>query len=159
MLNINIYSIQINYFLEINLGLLWSKTEDYLSKISFFFASFIATCIWVIEIVPGIHEEKLIFYRERAAKATTTFTSWISMGLPMILMSFIICVVYSVPAYLLAGLRGDITHFLIYLLTLYLGIVIHILLQYLTAGISPNQMIHTLIFPGLIIPIEVKEFF
>jgi ABC-type multidrug transport system ATPase subunit len=127
-------------------GLLWRQSDGFLSVISFFFASFIATCVWVIEIVPGLHEEKIIFYRERAANATSTFASWVSMGLPTILMSFVICVAFSLPAYYLSGLRPDISHFVIYLLILYLGVVIHITMQYLCAAMTPNAMIHTLIF-------------
>ena len=136
-------------------GLLWRQTEGFLSIISFFFASFIATCVWVIEIVPGLHEEKIIFYRERAANATSTFASWVSMGLPTILMSFVISFAFAMPAYYLSGLRPDISHFVIYLLVVYLGVIIHIMIQYLCASLTPNPMIHTLIFPGLAIPFEV----
>lgn len=140
------------------LGLLWSNSDDYLSKISFFFASFVATCVWVIEIVPGIHEEKLIFYRERASYATTTFATWLAMGLPIMLISFVICLVYSIPACFIADLRSSPKNYFIFLFTLYLGVIIHISFQYLTAGLTPNPMIHTLIFPGLIIPFEVYFF-
>jgi hypothetical protein len=137
------------------LGLLWKNSDGYTSSISFFFASFVVTCVWVIEIVPGLHEEKVIFYRERAALATTTFATWFSMGLPMLFMSLIICVAFTLPAYFLSGLRTGVTHYLVYFSVLYLGVIVHILMQYLTAGITPNPMIHTLIFPGLIIPFEV----
>jgi hypothetical protein len=112
--------------------------------------------VWVIEIVPGLHEEKIIFYRERSAHATTTVATWLSMGLPMFFMSAIICLAYTLPAYYLSALRPGLGHYLIYFLVLYLGMVVHILLQYLTAGLTPNPMIHTLIFPGLAIPFEVS---
>jgi hypothetical protein len=112
--------------------------------------------VWVIEIVPGLHEEKIIFYRERAANATSTFSSWISIGLPTLFMSFIICAAFGLPAYYLSGLRPDLTHFVIYLSVLYLNVVIHIMIQYLCAALTPNAMIHTLIFPGLAIPYEAR---
>jgi hypothetical protein len=138
------------------LGLLWKNSDDFISKISYFFACFVATIVWLIEIVPGIHEEKLIFYRERAAKATTTFASWIAMGLPMIAISSFICLLFSIPAALIGGLQSDIEHFLKFFLIIYLGVIIHIAIQYLCAAISPSPMIHTLLFPGIIFPFEVK---
>lgn len=141
------------------LGLLWSESEGYLSTISFFFASFVATCVWVIEIVPGLHDERIIFYRERAANATTTFATWLSMGLIMSIMALFICVTFAIPAYFLSGFTLRASQFLVYLCILYLGVIIHLNIQYLCAGFTPNPMIHTLVFPGITIPFEVHTFF
>lgn len=128
-----------------------------MQQIPLFFASYIATVVWLIEITPGVHEDRLIFYRERSANATSNFASWIAMGLPMIAVSSVVCVFYCVPVYWLAGLRGGVHHFLVFYLGIYVLMIFHVLLQYFVAALTPSPMIHTLLFPGVTIPFEVSD--
>jgi hypothetical protein len=138
-------------------GLLWSKSEDFSQQIPLFFSCFIACIVWLIEITPGIHEDRLIFYRERAANATSNFASWVAMGIPMIAVSSVVCMIFCIPVYLLADLRSGWEHFWIFYLFLFLLMVTHVLLQYLVASVTPSPMIHTLLFPGVAVPFEVRQ--
>ena len=136
-------------------GLVWSHAEDYITQIPLFFASYIATIVWLIEITPGIHDDRILFYRERASNATTNFASWVAMGLPMMGVSSVVCLLYCIPVYLLADLRSGWLHFGLFYIFLYIQVVAHVLLQYLIAALTPSPMIHTLFFPGVVVPFEV----
>lgn len=79
------------------------------------------------------------------------------MGVPMIFVSAIVSMLFSIPVYLLAGLRSGWEHFWIFYMFLFLLMVTHVLLQYLVASVTPSPMIHTLLFPGAVIPFEVRQ--
>ena len=52
---------------------------------------YIIVNLWMVEVVPIMQEDKVIFYRERDANATSTFACWVVMGLPTsIALSFVI---------------------------------------------------------------------
>lgn len=80
------------------------------------------------------------------------------MGIPMTLMAIIICIAFAAPAYFLGEFSSNPLQFSIYVLVVYLGVIAHLNIQYLCASFTPNPMIHTLVFPGILIPFEVRAY-
>jgi hypothetical protein len=139
-------------------GIAWQGFEEgqFLQRISLFFVSYAATNIWLIEIAPGLHEEKLLFYRERHAKATSNLASWIAMGFPLVLSALFFTLVFSIPVYCISGLRTGSRNFFSFFFAMYLGMISNLCLQYLLAMSTPNSAVHSLFFPGLLVPIKVS---
>ncbi len=139
------------------LGLAFSGLEagQFLTRISLFITSYICCNLWLIEIAPALHTEKIIYYRERHAKATTPFATWVSKEIPLAIASLIFTLCYCVPIYYISGLRSGFVHFLNFYFILYLSVISNLVLQNLIANCTPNTAIHTLLYPGLLIPVKV----
>ena len=84
------------------------QIEDHkiLPRLSLFLSTLMLVIGMMIEITPMIHEEKILFYREREVKAVTTFAKWTTAQIPVaaliaftlfnqivIFMTFLDCVV------------------------------------------------------------------
>ena len=139
------------------LGLLWRNLDDgdYLSRLSLFAAVYIFNTVWIVETIPSLHEEKLIFYRERDSKATTTLASWLTIGVQLACLAALFDLLFIIPIYFISGLRAGSNYFVIFYLAVYLNMLANLYIMHFVAGITPNPMIHTIIFPGIIVPLQV----
>ena len=133
---------------------MWIESEEFQDYIGFYFMSYFLTNLWLLEVIPGLHEDKMIFFRERNGGATTTFASCMTMSVPILALSFLVCATYLVPALALMGSFRSLRSFAQYFGILYLGTVVNIFINQLAAAITPSPMIHTLIFPGMVVPIQ-----
>jgi hypothetical protein len=120
-----------------------------------FLASYIANTVWLVELIPALHEDKVLFYRECDAQATSVVASWLSMGLVTAAATFVFDLLHCLPIYLLSGLFLSVRHFVIYLMAVYLLVVANMCLDHLIAAFSPSSIIHILLSPGLTVPLQV----
>ncbi len=131
---------------------------DYLSRLSLFAGVYIFNTVWIVETIPSLHEEKLIFYRERDSKATTTFASWVTIGVQLAALAALFDLLLIIPIYFLSELRLGAGYFVIFYLAVYLNMLANLYIMHLVAALTPNPMIHTIFFPGLIVPLQVQNF-
>ena len=122
-----------------------------------FFGIYIFNTVWIVETIPILHDEKIIFYRERDSKATTTFASWLVMGVPLGSLAAIFDLLFTIPIYTLSSMRPGLDHFLIFYVAFYLVVIVNLYIMHLVAAITPSPIIHTILFPGLIVPLQVDK--
>lgn len=139
------------------LGLLWRDVNDndYLERISLFAGCYFMTTVWLVEIIPSLHEAKVMFYRERDASATSTMASWITQGLPTAACAIVFVMLFCVPVYTISGLNKSIGNFMFFFAVMYVLTIANLFVQQAIATITPSPMIHTIFFPGLVVPIQV----
>ena len=103
-----------------------TASSDYTNRLGLFFFSLMFMIIGHQQAVPAILDDRLIFYRERGAKAYGPFSYWISswlMQIPLILGNVLL---FSIILYNMAGLNTNSPEefwyfYLIMLLTSYCG--------------------------------------
>ena len=108
------------------------------------------------EIVPLLHEEKVLFYREREVKAVSTRAQWVTTGIHMQLVLCYTILVYLIPMYYLAGLRPGAVYFFTFYFSFVLSMISGLYLGQLVAYISPNPVITAVIFPATTLALQVE---
>ena len=66
--------------------------------------------------IPVVFEERLLFYRERAAKVYGDFSYFITGGVAIFPLTVINCGVFSATLYFMTGFRKDLSSFLFFFL-------------------------------------------
>lgn len=130
------------------------RDNDYLERISLFVACYIMNTVWLVEIIPTLHEDKVMFYRERDASATSTTASWITQGLPTAACALVFDMIFCVPVYAISRLNRSVESFLFFFVVVYVLMLANLYIQQLIAAVTPSPMIHTIFFPGLIVPLQ-----
>ena len=74
----------------------------------------------------------------------------------MILISFFIVLLFSVPVYYMCHLRHGIDHFVIFFFALYLSTIANFYLGHITAAITRDSMVQVLLFPGTTLTLQVS---
>jgi hypothetical protein len=139
--------------------LLWRgiHDNDYLERIALFVACYIMNTVWLVEIIPTLHEDKVMFYRERDASATSTMASWITQGLCTAACALIFDFLFCIPVYALSRLNRSVENFFFFFAVVYALMLANLYVQQLIAAVTPSPMIHTIFFPGLIVPLQVGK--
>lgn len=124
-----------------------------ITVIGFFFSNLLILNIWLLEIIPGVFAEKAIYNREiHSGTLANSFSTWLTMGLPTLILSTFVALFYSIPVYYLSGLRSGFQYFFCFYVSNFLAIVSNLVLVYLVAFITPNIWINVIIYPGLLVP-------
>jgi hypothetical protein len=106
---------------------------------------------------PTLHEEKLIFYREREANATSTFATWVVMGLPTMIAQYHVVLLFLLPVHYMVQLRSGTSHFLILYAATYFCMVSNLFLGHFIAAITSDTMINVVIYPGTTLTLQVAN--
>lgn len=91
-----------------------TASNCYTNRLGLFFFSLMFMIIGHQQAVPALIEDRLLFYRERGAKAYGGFTYWLScwfFQLPMIAVNVMF---YSLICYHMVGLRSGAEHFIFF---------------------------------------------
>ena len=115
---------------------------------------FIAVNLWMVELVPKLQDDKVIFYREREANATSTFASWIVMGLPTSFALFFITLVLLLTVYNITDMKEGMSYFAEFFFALYIQLIANLQLGVFVSTFTPNTMVNVLIFPSLTLTIQ-----
>ena len=89
--------------------------------------------------------DRLVFYRERGAKAYGSFSYWLSLTIPVLLFQIPLTIIYTALIYFMAGLRDG--HYGFYFLILLLCNYICMYTAYVCAAISSSTQVALSIFP------------
>lgn len=102
-----------------------------------------------LDIVGLILNERLVFYRERGAKAYGAFSYWFSLTLPILFFQLLILPFQTILVYFMAGLRDGHfgNFFLILLLVNYIGFF----LNSLSACISSSTQVALSLLPSFVL--------
>lgn len=111
-------------------------------------------CYIQVEVVPKLQSDKVIFYRERDANATSTFASWMVMSLPTSIGLFFVVLVLLLTVYHICDLEVGAQPFLEFLAVLYLQLLANLQLGVFVSTFTPNTMVNVLIFPSLTLTIQ-----
>ena len=95
-----------------------------------------------------------MFYRERDANATSTFASWLVVGIASEIALIVIVFVMCLTCYWMTNLRHGAKHFLIFYGSSYLCLLANLHLGRFTSTLTPNTMVNVLIFPPLTMTIQ-----
>jgi ATP-binding cassette, subfamily G (WHITE), member 2, SNQ2 len=135
------------------LGAVWhrlgSEGTDILQRLGLFLTTFLLASMTVTETIPNLHEEKVMFYRERETNATTTFATWVVLGFPYVIIFFFSSFCFVLPLYILSNLRGGLYHFFVYWMVTYMAIVANLCLSQIVGFMTETVMTNILIFPGI----------
>ena len=108
----------------------------------------------MVEIVPILQENKVIFYRERDANATSTFASWLVMSAPTACALAFVILALLVTVYEICDMRHGTKYFLQFYFVLYLQLIANLHLGVFVSTFTPNTMVNVLIFPSLTLTIQ-----
>lgn len=115
---------------------------------------YITSNLWMVEIVPILQEDKVIFYRERDANATSTFASWVVMSFPTSMALAFVVLAILVPVYIISDLRHGTKYFLQFYFVCYIQLLANLQLGVFVSTFTPNTMVNVLIFPSLTLTIQ-----
>jgi hypothetical protein len=103
------------HYRNIVLGLLYGSiffqlaTDDeqscYTNRMALFFFGIMDPLFGHIDTVGIVLNERLVFYRERGAKAYGAFSYWFSLIIPILFFYFVILSFQTILVYFMAGLR------------------------------------------------------
>lgn len=119
--------------------------------------SVLITSLWIIEFIPNVHDEKVMFYRERETNATNTFSTWLVMGLPVSIGLAISSALFGLPIIAMADLRSDAYHAFIFCFALFLGMWSNVYITQAVAFISGSPSVSVILYPGLTVSAQVME--
>lgn len=108
----------------------------------------------MVELVPTMQDDKVIFYRERDANATSTFSSWLVVGIAAELSLVVIVFVMTLTVYWMTNLRYGSHHFAVFYISSYLTLLANLHLGRFISTLTPNTMVNVLIFPPLTMTIQ-----
>lgn len=120
----------------------------YNNRLSILFFTLLSILMNHQEEIPELHEDRLIFYRERSAHAYGPFAYWISKLLIAIPFDVINSFVFAILLYYLCGLRDNpVECFGFFLLIVWVTTFIALFICQFIAFISPSTEIAMSLFP------------
>lgn len=125
-------------------------------RLGLFLTIYLLTSLWLTEFIPTLHYDKIIFYREKESNTITIISSWFIHGLiPSILFSIAILIL-TLPIYYMTDLQDNniLYHYIIFYITIYLGLITNLSINHILIYLLPNYMIHILIFPGVSLAVQ-----
>jgi hypothetical protein len=97
-----------------------------------------------------LHQEKLLFYREREVGAVNTFAQWFVMGISYMVCQSVGIVFFVAPMYYLSSMRPATQYFFKFYFAVVAQMCANIYLVQGLAYVTPNAIITAVIFPGAI---------
>ena len=92
---------------------------DYSNRMALFFFSLLFAVVGHQQCIPGLQEDRLMFYRERGSKAYGALSYWVSCWILQIPLAIFNILVFSMILYTCSGLRpGGGYFFYFYFMTL-----------------------------------------
>lgn len=124
--------------------------EQYTERLSLIFFSLVFMVLGHQDRIPAMFESRLLFYRERGAKAYGAVPYWLAnlcLQLPIVAANvFVFCII----EYHLAGLYNAPGHFVFFYLVMLMTSVIGLLICQLIAALSPSEQSAINFFPIVI---------
>jgi ABC-type multidrug transport system permease subunit len=113
----------------------------YSNRLSLFFFSLIFNIVEYEEVIVELQQDRLIFYRERGARAYGAFSYWISFIYLKPFIIFVNVFTYSLVLYYMAGLRSTSEAFGFFVFVLYISSLIAFSVYQIFSGISPSSQV------------------
>jgi ABC-type multidrug transport system permease subunit len=101
-----------------------------------------------LDTVGIVLNERLVFYRERGAKAYGAFSYWFSLTIPILFFNLMILPFQTILVYFMAGLRDG--HFGNFFLILLLANYISFFVNCLSASLSSSTQVALSLLPSVI---------
>ena len=124
-----------------------TDTSVYTNRLSVVFFSLMFMIMKDMQSIPILMQDRLVFYRERGAKAYGAFTYWITTWLIQLPVSFFACLVYCAVLYPMVGFRDGGHHFGNFLYFLSMQSFTAMFAGLFIAAISPNSQAGLSYFP------------
>lgn len=100
---------------------------------------FVVGCVWMMEVLPAMHVDKLRFIHERDVHATTTLTAGLATSLPKAFLLIVEAICFGFPVYFFGGYRDGLSYVYVYLLVLYLSMLLNMFMAHLVCLLSPSS--------------------
>jgi ABC-type multidrug transport system permease subunit len=116
-----------------------TASDCYTDRLGLFFFSLMFMIIGHQQAVPALIDDRLLFYRERGAKAYGGFSYWLSswlLQLPLISMNVML---YCLIAYYMVALRSGSDHFIYYYYILMLTSFSGFFIACFIASVAPSS--------------------
>ena len=107
---------------------------------------YVVGCVWMMEILPELHADKMRFVHEREVNLTTTLTACLSAQLPMSFMLILETISFGIPLYYFAGYRPGVSYVVTFLLILYLSMVLNSYMAHLIVLTTPSARTSIVIY-------------
>jgi len=147
------------YYRNIVLGLLYGSIffqlatggdqSCYTNRMALFFFGIMDQLMFHLDTVGIVLNERLLFYRERGAKAYGAFSYWFSLSIPILVFNLVILPFQTILMYFMAGLRDG--HFGNYFLILLLANYIGFFVNCLSASISSSTQVALSLIPAIVL--------
>jgi ABC-type multidrug transport system permease subunit len=122
-----------------------SQTQE---RLSLLFFSIVFMVLGNQQFIPTIFDERLLFYREKAAKAHGTFPYWLTMSLTNIPLVILNSVTFCAIVYSLTGFRDGSDHFGYFFIIVSLSNIVGLFFCQCLSAMSPSSQTAITIFPG-----------
>jgi len=110
------------------------------------------TCLFAVmghqQSIPIVFDERLLFYRERAAKIYGDFSYFITGGVAIFPLNMIYILLYVSALYFLTGFRRDFEHFLFFYIVTAMTSACGLFYCQLLAALCPSQQAAITLFPA-----------
>jgi len=120
----------------------------YTNRMALFFFGILDQLFAHLDIIGIVLNERLVFYRERGAKAYGAFSYWFSLTITILFFNLVILPFQTILVYFMAGLRDG--HFGNYFLILLLANYIGFFVNCLSASISSSTQVALSLLPAII---------
>jgi len=133
-------------FFQLSTG---SDQSCYTNRLALLFFGVMDQLIGHIDLIGLLLNERLVFYRERGAKAYGPFSYWFSLLLPILSYQMLIVPFQTILIYFMAGLRDG--HFGIYSLIVVLSNFVSFFVSGFSASVSSSTQVALSFYPAFVL--------
>ena len=106
-------------------------------------------------LLNGTHRRQDDYLRERDSGAATGTSYWLGDGVPVVLHTAPNVVLFTVPLYLLAGMRTGFASLGYYCVLFVLAVYCNVGLMYLVTGVTKDALMSRVVFLGALLPLQL----
>lgn len=127
-----------------------TDVSDYTNRFSIFFFSLMFFLLKDMQAIPMLMGSRLVFYRERGAKAYGALTFWISLWFIQVPLVLISVLLYSAVLYPMVDFRHGDHHFNWFYYFLMMQSMIGVFVGIMIAALAPSSQAALSLFPVLL---------
>lgn len=131
-------------FYQIDTG---TDTADYTNRLSLMFFSLMFMVLGHQQAIPSLFEDRLVFYRERGARAYGAIPYWFSSWFLQVPLIFINVLIFSAIVYSMAGFTSASGCFGLFFGALFLSSVTGLFMAQFIASLAPSAQAAISFFP------------
>merc|ERR1719223_1642287 len=124
-----------------------SVSSDYTNRLSLMFFCLMFMVLGHQQAIPSLFEDRLVFYRERGARAYGAIPYWFSSWFIQLPLIFINVMIFSAIVYSMAGFTSAPGSFGVFFGTLYMSSVTGLFMAPFIASLAPSAQAAISFFP------------
>lgn len=124
-----------------------TTTVAYNDRLALFFFSLMFVIIGHQQSIPLLQEDRLIFYRERGAKAYGAFPYWISCWFLLIPLTIVNVFIFSLLEYNLTNMQPSVTEFFVFYYVLLFSSLTGMFTCQMISALAPSTQAALSLFP------------